>query len=110
MALLKETPQAVRLLRPLLRMLLIELPPELQLPPRKPPPKPAASPAVADAPAPTPDAASAAPRGPGPGARPAFWPRSPELARLSDEELARRIAEARASLPLIPKPDQSDQD
>jgi len=100
-AFLEEAPQAGRMLRWLCQMLMVELPPELRLPKRKPKAPPAAAPAVADAP--PPDAAPAAPRPPGPGAGLARWFPSPELAQLSDEELERRLAEARARLALIPK-------
>ena len=107
-ALLKEAPQAGRILRPLLRMLRIELPPVLRLPRRERRAAPPASPAVPDAL--PPDAAPASPRAPSPGARSDHWRASPELARLSDEELARRLADARAGPPLIrsrgrPRPD-----
>ena len=100
-AFLEEAPQAGRMLRWLCRMLMVELPPELRLPKRKPKAPPAAAPAIADAP--PPDAAPAAPRPPGPGAGLARWFPSPELAHVSDEELERRLAEARARLALIPK-------
>ena len=85
-ALLEEAPQAGRILRPLCRMLAIELPPELRLPPRKQ--------AVADAGMPD------APQAPAPKAGAEAWPASPELARLSDFELARRIVAA-ADPPLV---------
>ena len=104
-AFLEEAPQAGRMLRWLCRMLMVELPPELRLPKRKPKAPPAAAPAIADAP--PPDAPPAAPRPPGPGAGVARWFPSPELAQLSDEELERRLAEARARLALVPKPDRS---
>ena len=101
-ALLKEAPQAGRILRPLLRMLRIELPPELRLPRRERRAAPPAAPAVSDAL--PPEAAPASPSGTRPEARPRPWPASPELARLSDEELARRLADLRARLLLIPTP------
>ena len=104
-AFLEEAPQAGRMLRWLCRMLMVELPPELRLPKRKPKAPPAAAPVIADAP--PPDAAPAAPRPPGPGAGLARWFPSPELAQLSDEELERRLAEARARLALVPKPNRT---
>jgi hypothetical protein len=103
-ALLAQSPQAGRLLRRLCQMLGVELPPALRLPPRK-----RASPPVAAIPdAPPPDAAPALPRAPlgsSPSAGPHPWPDSPELARLSDAEIARMLAALRADPPLIPDPD-----
>jgi len=103
-ALLEAAPkQAGRILRPLCRILGIPLPPQLRLPPRGKRPSPAAPSVPEGRPR---DAAEASPRTPGPSARHYPWHAFPELARVSDEELARRIAELRAQLALIPDPDE----
>ena len=103
LALLKKEPQLGRILRPLCWMFAIRPGPELRLPRRKPRPS-AAAPAVPDRR--PPDAAEASPRGPGPRPVRIPLPAWSEVAQLSDEELARRIAELRAKLQLIPDPDE----
>ena len=103
LAMLEAAPrQAGRILRPLCRILGIPLPPFLRLPPRDKRTAPAA--AIPDAPPPG-SGPGAGSRGPSSG--PSRWLLSPELGQLSDEELDRRLAEARARLLLITKPDRS---
>ena len=105
-AVLEAAPETRRLLRSLCWTLGIPLPPILHLPPRGKRTPPAAAPAVPEAPPPG-SGPGAGSLGSSPGAGPMRWPGSPELARLSDEELDRRLAEARARLSLVPKPDRS---
>jgi hypothetical protein len=106
-SLLKEAPQAGRILRPLCRMLGIPLGPELRLPRRRrrASPTPAVpaitAPAVPDGP--PPDMAPASPREP--DLRANVPPTAPEWSGLSDAELAREIAAAVADPPRVPKRD-----
>ena len=101
-ALLREAPHLGPILRSLCWMFAIRPGPELRLPPRRKRTSPVA-PALKNEP--PPDAPPVSPRAPSPGASPERPPPSPELAQVSDADLARRLAAARAGPPPIPDPD-----